>query len=307
GTVMCHAVETIQVAVDAGGHQLIFSPPAEPVTVIGDSTRLVQVFGNLLHNACKYTGTRGLIHFHAARHAEHVVVTVKDNGPGISAEMLSKIFHMFCQADQTLERSHGGLGIGLSLAEQLVRLHGGDIQAHSEGLGCGAEFVVTLPIAAARTSKHSAAPSQSQPALDVGLSKRRILVVDDWEEVAETLAAMLRVMGQEVMTLNDGRQVVDWIKSHPLDVAILDIAMPEMNGYEIARAIRRLPELNHVVLVAVTGFGQKRDRRRALQSGFDRQLTKPVDLPTLHALLRDLPHEPLAAPRAAGLAGTRSS
>jgi CheY-like chemotaxis protein len=245
----------------------------------------------ILNNAAKYTVQSGLISLVAQRRGEQAVVRIRDNGPGIPASMLSEIFSAFRQVDSSLSRSHGGLGIGLWLARQIVELHGGTIVATSEGPGQGSEFVVALPALTAISvrspdGQRDRVKPLAQPDYAV---QHRILVVDDVHESAETLAMVLRSMGHDATALCDGETAIQWIIAHRPDAVFLDIAMPGLDGYEVARRLREHPELHEVVLVALTGYGQQEDRRRALDAGFNFHLTKPTAMTSLRELLSKLP------------------
>jgi len=290
GHVIAGAVETAQPGIDAQGHQLTVRLPDEPVYILGDAARLTQVFSNILNNAAKYTLKSGTISLTAECQDERVVVRIRDNGPGIPASMLNDIFSAFRQVDSSLSRSHGGLGIGLWLARQIVELHGGSIVAHSEGPGLGSEFVVTLPALTVVSARPPDGHNDRRERLQSDdLRAHRILVVDDVRESAETLAMVLRSMGQDATALGDGESAIQWILAHRPDVVFLDIAMPGLDGYEVAHRLREYTELQDVVLVALTGYGQQEDRRRALEVGFNSHLTKPTSMTTLKELLSRLP------------------
>jgi signal transduction histidine kinase/ActR/RegA family two-component response regulator len=291
---IARAIETVAPLVQSNRQTLSVELPDEPVILEGDAARLTQVFGNVLHNAAKFTGPEGRISIVA--HAQHdkVEVRVRDSGPGIPTNMLSDIFEMFHQVDRTLHRASGGLGIGLNLAKKLVEIHGGSILARSDGEGSGSEFVVRLPLPAGDRP----APLDEQGGSEVRdpLPPRRILVVDDTRACAETLALMLRSIGQEVAVAGDGDAALDWVRAHEPEVVFLDIAMPRVDGYELARRIRAQDGLKPATLVALTGFGQADDRRRAYAAGFDHHLTKPATLASLRALLASLARDPAPAP-----------
>ncbi|MFC0676702.1 PAS domain S-box protein [Lysobacter korlensis] len=276
------AVEALKPFVDAHRHELTIALPAEPVFVDADLGRLVQVFGNLLHNAAKYTSPGGRIQLSAKREGEAVVVVVRDNGCGIPGEMLGGVFEMFAQVDQSLGRTHGGLGIGLTLVKNLVELHGGTIEAISEGPGRGSEFVVRLPVATEEStvSAPASTPAKSLPTPP----SHRVLVVDDVEPSANTLALMLKWLGQEPRACYDGASALSAVEEFRPRVAFLDIAMPGMDGYELAQRIRAIPGYAPV-LVALTGYGQQEDRQRAFAAGFDHHLVKPTTVEALHELL----------------------
>ncbi len=258
--------------------------PADPLLVEGDATRLVQIFGNVLHNAFKFTPPGGRIAVAAELAGAEVVIRIRDTGCGIPQPMLTQIFEMFEQVDQSLGRAHGGLGIGLTLVKRLVELHGGTIVARSAGLGKGSEFVIRLPASVPEPEKPEADPGTGGSTKDLGPS-HRILVVDDVKASAETLTMLLRVLGHEVVMANDGKTALELATQTRPDTIFLDIAMPEMNGYEVARRIRATPALKEVVLVALTGYGQEEDRRRAKEAGFDYHVTKPASVAGLREIL----------------------
>lgn len=284
GAILSEAVEAQQSLAQIGGHQLTLDLPPEPLFVEGDATRLSQVFGNVLHNAIKFTSAGGQIHAAARLVGGEVVVRIRDTGCGIPEEMLPQIFEMFQQVDQSLGRSHGGLGIGLTLVKRLVELHRGTITAHSAGVGQGSEFVIRLPAPrpepADAETKSGAAASAKERA-----PHHRVLVVDDVKASAETLTMLLRVLGYEVDMANDGKTALELAAKNKPETVFLDIAMPEMDGYEVARRIRATPDLKEVVLVALTGYGQDEDRRRAKEAGFDYHVTKPASVAALREIL----------------------
>lgn len=286
-SLIAEAVESVQPLVDARRHQLFVAAPAEPALVNGDRARLVQVFSNLLHNAAKYTPCGGVIRVLVQPRESRVAVRIQDNGPGIPDELLSKVFEPFFQVGRTLDSVQAGLGIGLTLARQLVALHGGEITAANPGQGC--EFVVTLPGLPAGTS--AAEPRDpTVPALPPArLARHRLLVVDDNRDAAETLAALLRALGQEATFALHGDAAIAWTKAHRPDAVLLDLAMPGLNGYEVARTLRQDPNLHDVKLIALTGYGQHQDRSAALEAGFDFYLVKPAIAQELADLLAGLP------------------
>jgi PAS domain S-box-containing protein len=286
-TILKGAIESVQSFVESCGHQLTLQAPHEPILINGDVARLTQVFANILNNAAKYTVRDGAINVSARRENDHVSVSIRDNGPGIPEQMLGEIFDLFRQVDDTVSRSHGGLGIGLTLVKQLVELHGGKVAAFSEGPGKGSEFVVTLPAMPAVVSAGADLDSQL-PRLQP-LPAHRILVVDDVDASADTLAMMLRAMGQDVVALNDGQAALDWIASNKPDVVFLDVAMPAMSGYEVARRLREDANSTSMTLIALTGYGQEEDRRRAFEAGFDHHIVKPANIDALEKVLRSVP------------------
>jgi PAS domain S-box-containing protein len=275
------AVETSRPLIDHMGHELTVSLPEQPITIEADMTRLAQVFSNLLNNSAKYTERGGHIWLTAEQQESDVLVSVKDTGIGIAADQLPRVFHMFSQAEHSLEKAQGGLGIGLSLVKRLVELHGGRIEASSAGLGKGSEFVVRLPMVLKPSGPM--APIEEQPA-PPPLSLR-ILIVDDKRENADSLTKLLRIMGNETLTAYDGQAGVDMAAEFQPDVALLDIGLPKLNGYEACRRIRELAWGREIVLIAVTGWGQEEDRRRSKEAGFDHHMVKPVDPQALMQLL----------------------
>jgi PAS domain S-box-containing protein len=275
------AVETSRPLVEAMGHELTIVVPKQPVVVEADLTRLAQVFLNLLNNAAKYTERGGLICLTAERQGSDVVVSVRDNGIGIAADQLPLIFEMFTQADRALERSQGGLGIGLSLVKRLVEMHGGRIAARSDGPGKGAEFVVRLPVVT------EASMPQTSVVKKDGDEKTalRILVVDDNRDGADSLSMMLKIMGNDIRTAYDGEEAVAASVEYRPDVILLDLGLPKLTGFEACRRIRALPGGKEVVIIAQTGWGQQEDRRRTHEAGFDYHMVKPVDPQALMKLL----------------------
>jgi signal transduction histidine kinase len=282
--VVLGAVETSRPHIDEHGHELTLTMPPDAVIVDADQVRLTQVFMNLLTNAAKYSEKGSHIELDVERQGSDVVVTVKDAGIGIPATKLQTIFEMFSQVEGALSRSQGGLGIGLCLVKQLVELHGGRIEAKSEGLGKGSQFVVRLPIVVERTSrKTSDDDGNAKPTSDL-----RILVVDDNRDIASSLAILLKMMGNNVRTAHDGEEAVRAAGEFDPHVVLLDIGLPKMNGYEAARIIREEPWGKNMILIAVTGWGQDEDKRKSEEAGFDRHMVKPVDPQALMKLLAAL-------------------
>jgi PAS domain S-box-containing protein len=281
------AVEGSRPLIEASGHDLAIALPPEPVVLEADPTRLAQVLANLLTNAAKYTDRGGRIALTAERQGREVVVTVRDTGIGIAPEHLPRLFEMFSQVAPALERSQGGLGIGLSLVKGLVEMHGGRVEAHSEGPGKGSAFTVCLPLPREVTAFEAPRPGGGPQA--TARPGRRVLVADDNRDAADSLAILLRLQGHEVYAAHDGREAVEAAGWFRPELAFLDIGMPRLNGLEAARSIRGQPWGREMVLVAVTGWGQEEDRRRAAEAGFDRHLTKPVDPAALQELLARLP------------------
>ncbi len=280
--VVRNAVETSRPIIDQMEHELTLAIPQASIYVDGDMTRLSQVLANLLNNAAKYTLPKGKIHLTLERQRNEAVVTVKDNGLGIPPSMIPRVFEMFTQVDRTLERSQGGLGIGLSLVQRLVELHGGTVNAKSEGDGMGCEFTINLPVIPAESeTSDQVAKSPGSPDMD----RRRILVVDDNQDSAITLAMMLKMMGNETKTAFDGLEGIEIASSFRPDVVLLDIGMPKLNGYDTARRIREQDWGQHIVLVAITGWGQDDDRRKSREAGFDYHLVKPIEPTALESVL----------------------
>lgn len=273
------AVETARPLIDLSNHELTVEVPRQPIYLQADPTRLAQLFANLLNNAAKYTEKGGHIWLTAELQNREAFVTVRDTGIGIAAEHLPSLFTIFSQVEPALERSQGGLGIGLSLVRGLVELHGGTIEAHSAGLGKGSEFTVRLPIV------QTPAEPDVEPQGTRSSRKCRILVVDDLRDAADSLSAMLELLSHETRTTYDGVEAVHTAASFKPDIVLLDIGLPKMNGYEVARAIRSEPWANKVALVALTGWGQDDDRRRSTEAGFNYHLTKPAEPAALEKLL----------------------
>jgi len=280
------ALETSRPLIEQAGHDLVVTLPDEPVFVYGDATRLAQVVSNLLNNSAKYTRNGGHIRLTVQRDGEVVTVSVADDGIGIPPAMLGKVFEMFAQVDRQLEKSTGGLGIGLSLVKGLVDMHGGTVDAHSRGEGQGSEFVVTLPAAMPVVASPDAAGGQADEAVPSG--RRRILVVDDNEDAADSLTQLLELLGNEVRTAYDGESGVAEAASFRPDLVLMDLGMPKMNGYEAARRIREQPWGRDVTLVAVSGWGQEDDRRKTAEAGFDHHFVKPLEYAALSSFLTGL-------------------
>jgi len=276
------AVETARPTIDAKRHVLAVEVPDEPIQFTADPLRVAQVLSNLLTNAAKYTDPEGQIRLSARCEGDAVVICVKDSGIGISAAALPRVFNMFSQVHSTTDRSEGGLGIGLALAQGLIELHGGKIEASSEGLGCGSEFTVRLP----RRTTHVSKITPDRPAAAASASRHRILIADDNRDSAETLAALLRMEGHEVTSVHDGPVALSAFSEIKPDVALLDIGMPGLTGYEVARKMRQSGSGAALTLIAITGWGQDIDKERAYAAGFDHHLTKPVDPHRLAELLR---------------------
>ena len=284
-SVVAHAVEASRPFIDAGRHELLVHLPAEPMWLDADVARMAQAICNLLNNAAKYSEPGGLVVLSARRLDQEVEISVRDTGVGIPPDMLTRVFDMFTQVDATLDKSQGGLGIGLTLTKRLVELHGGRIEARSDGVGLGSEFVVHLPLAADATlSQPKAQPATSLPPV----RPLRIVVVDDNRDGADSLALALQLAGHETRTAHDGLQGLEIAEEFRPEVALLDLGLPGMDGFDLARAIRRRPWGAGVVLVAITGWGQAEDRRRSREAGFDHHLTKPLAPQQLLELLQSI-------------------
>ncbi len=283
--VVQQAVETSRPLVDSRAHKLFVYQSPEPILVNADKTRLTQVIANLLNNAAKYTECGGQITLKAVRHGSEAVLSVRDNGAGIPAHMLPKIFDMFTQVDRSLERSQGGLGIGLSLVKGLIEQHGGSVEARSDGHGTGSEFIIRLPVEFSKSSSERTMNAENQARLNVA---HRILVVDDNRDAATSLAIMFKLMGNETRTAHDGLEALDAAATFRPDMVMLDIGMPRLNGFDTARRMREQPWCKDAVLVALTGWGQEEDKRRSLEAGFNFHLVKPIDLAAIEKLLAGL-------------------
>ncbi len=266
------SIEVARPMIEGVQHRLAVHVPSQPVPVDADPTRLAQIVGNLLQNAAKYTDPGGAIAVSVGVEADGAVLRVRDTGIGLSAEMRARVFELFSQVHKSITSARGGLGIGLAIVRRLVELHGGTIEVHSEGLGRGTEFVVRLPLASAVAVT---APGNVVPLFRT--TRRRVLVVDDNEDAVESLAMLLRMSGHSVQVAHDGASAIELAETARPDVVVLDLGMPRMSGFEVARWLRRQPWGADVRLIAVTGWGQEEDRRRSREAGFDRHLTKPVD------------------------------
>jgi signal transduction histidine kinase len=273
------AVETSRPLLDNLRHEIKFDLEPDPICVAGDPVRLTQVFANLLNNAAKYTNHGGLITIGTRRDHLDALVSVRDNGIGIAPSLLGQVFDMFMQVDRSTRRSQGGLGIGLTLVKSLVAMHGGSVEARSDGPGLGSEFVVRLPLLQ-ESSLPATAARRVEP-----LPQRRILIVDDSRDGCESLAMLLRVLGAQVALAHSGRDALHSVDTTRPDVVLLDIGMPGMDGYEVARRIRANPANRNIRLIALTGWGQDEDRQRSAAAGFNHHLVKPADIDQLRQLL----------------------
>jgi CheY-like chemotaxis protein/anti-sigma regulatory factor (Ser/Thr protein kinase) len=300
-TIVAFAVETSRPAIDVQHHRLSIALPPDAVWVEADSIRLAQVLSNLLNNAAKYTEPPGQIRLSVEVEAAHAVFRVRDNGIGIAPEMVPRIFDLFAQVDHTLDRSQGGLGLGLTLVRSLVEMHGGSVEAQSEGPGRGSEFVVRLPVLDRRSSSAEFAPKPVGPdpvpavaALEAripepesGTLMRRILVVDDNASAAESMAMILKVEGYDVRIAYDGGSALEAVRNFRPEVILMDITLPGIDGHEVARRLRDDPELASGIelLIALTGHAGADARRRSREAGFHHHLIKPVDPDSVLALL----------------------
>ena len=285
-TIVQQAVEATRPQFESMGHRLTVTMPPELIGLDGDPARLTQVVGNLLTNAGKFSERgKGEIRLTVEAQNDTALIRVQDNGIGIPAEELPHIFEMFTQLDHSLERSQGGLGIGLTLVKTLSEMHGGAVEVHSDGVGRGAEFMVRLPIVA----DGAAITSLPKSVAAMPPIPRRVLVVDDNRDSADSLAMLLELAGHDVRTAHDGLEAVDAAVAFQPNVILLDIGMPRLNGYAAARRIREQQRERPVFLVALTGLGQEADRQRSQEAGFDAHLVKPADSDTLANLMRELP------------------
>jgi CheY-like chemotaxis protein len=283
-SVLGTAIEAARPFLDAKQHQLSVELPAEAPRLNADPIRLAQVFSNLLINAAKYTDPGGQIRITASIERDTLLVAVRDTGIGIPAEMMPRLFEMFSQAPHALGRSQGGLGLGLALVRGIVQLHGGSVSARSDGTNRGSEFTVRLPLGVPA----SIAQASAQPTSPVDAAAVRVLVVDDNEDAAEMCATLLELAGHDVRRAYNGRSALALANAFRPRVVLLDIGLPDIDGYEVARALRRAPWAAGILLIAVSGWGQEQDKQRALEAGFDHHLTKPIDLSALERVLKPI-------------------
>ncbi|MBX6312540.1 MAG: response regulator [Isosphaeraceae bacterium] len=279
---VARAAEAVRPLIEARGHALSIALAPGPLRLVADPTRLEQVLVNLLSNAAKYTEEGGRIALEARRAGDQIVVAVSDNGIGIPPEMLPQIFELFTQVERSLDRSQGGLGIGLTLVKSLVELHGGSVAVASEGPGRGSTFTLRLPAAAPgpapRPEPARAEPTRAQPG-------RRILVVDDNPDLAQGLSKLLTRSGHRVRTVHDGPSALEAARTEPPEVVLLDLSLPGLDGYQVARALRREAGLDRALIIAISGYAREQDRRRSHEASCDHHLVKPVDFDALLALL----------------------
>jgi PAS domain S-box-containing protein len=280
--VVSGATEQVMPLVTAKGHQLSVDLPDEPLRVLGDQKRLVQVLTNLLNNAAKYTPANGMLHVGMSLSEGRISLHVRDNGIGITPDLQSRIFDLFTQAERSPDRAQGGLGIGLALVKSLVELHGGDVRCSSAGLGKGSEFIVTLPSAA---SEWEAAEEHRDLPPDLSARRLRILIVDDNADAAAMLSMYLKTSGHQVQVEHVSGKALERARSEHFDVCVLDIGLPEIDGYALAQLLKAEKGTSGAKLIAITGYGQEQDRRKALVAGFDHHLVKPVDTATLARVL----------------------
>ncbi len=277
------AVDAAQSLMDERGHTLTLEAPPE-VQLDADPARVEQAIMNLLTNAAKYTSPGGTVLLAADLEGDTVRIRVCDNGIGIAPEVLPHVFDLFAQGERPLDRAQGGLGIGLTLARRIVELHGGSVEARSAGIGCGAEFAIRLPAAPSLQVDHRAAPREAAQGRRPGRNAR-VLMVEDNPDSAETLGMILELLGHHVRVVHDGVAALDAARANVPDIVLIDIGLPGMNGYEVAEAMRRDPQLGRIVLVALTGYGRPEDKARAMAAGFDYHLVKPVDVEALGDLV----------------------
>jgi len=274
GAIVARAVETARPAIDAHKHALELDLPEELISVEGDKTRLVQVIANILHNAAKFMDPGGRIRLSVRREGQYALISIADTGIGIAPDLLPKIFELFTQVHAKSERAQGGLGIGLALVRRLTEMHGGTVTAHSDGAGRGSTFSVRLPVMVTQIA------GLVHPKRDTGtiprVASQRILVADDNRDAAEALSLQLQLAGHDVRTAHDGIEALTVAKTFDPEIVLLDLGMPKMDGYEVARQLRLQPRSRRVTLIALTGWGQQQDRDRTAEAGFDAHLVKPV-------------------------------
>jgi signal transduction histidine kinase len=288
------AIESVSPLLQTTGHVLQRRLPTQPVPLTGDPARLSQVFSNLLSNAAKYSDAGNEIVLAGRIDGERIVVSVEDRGIGLTPEQAAEVFEPFAQIDASIERARGGLGIGLTLVKRLAEMHGGGVVVHSAGLGHGCRFDVTLPLAPA-SADDAPPPSTDSPPVANPAASCRALVIDDNQDSADTLAMMLDLLGHETRRLYDPHAAVDTVEAFAPDVVFLDIGMPGLSGYDVARMLRATPAGKRLVLVAVTGWGQPDDRRRTGEAGFDHHLVKPPEMTAIRRICSELTVLPRSA------------
>jgi two-component system CheB/CheR fusion protein len=283
------AIEGTRHHLDNRHHTLSLSLPEEPIRLLADPMRLEQVISNLLNNAAKYTPEGGEVVVVVDRRSEEAVIRVRDTGIGIAPDLLPQLFEMFFQADTSLDRAGGGLGIGLSVTKRLVELHGGRIEGRSEGLGKGSEFIVYLPKGAeTKDQRNSPLKEPSKPSAALISDTHRVLIVDDNVDMAEIVSEMARLWGHQVAVAHDGPAALELAATFRPEIALVDLGLPGMNGYELVRRFRDLPAMESVPLVAITGYAAEEDLRLAQEAGFNLYFVKPIDLDRLESLLATL-------------------
>jgi CheY-like chemotaxis protein len=283
-----HAIDGARQMCEAKGLNLSVTLPAQKIMIDADPVRFTQVISNLLNNACKFTDHGGAVYVTARQEGDEGIISVRDTGIGIAPPELPRIFDMFVQLGDQRSRAAGGLGIGLSLARSIIEMHGGTIEATSQGPGRGTEFIVRVPAVepdeeTVVDDADRGADAQSKRRV----RRRRILVVDDNDDALESVASLLRLAGHEVLTAGSGRQALEKAQSNRPEIILLDIGMPEMDGYEVVRRIRSQPWGQHIFIVALTGWGQKKDKQHAIEAGFNAHLTKPADAESIERLLME--------------------
>lgn len=283
--VLHNAIDISKPLINSAGHHLEINFPDKQLTVNADPVRLAQVFSNLLNNAAKYTDEGGKISVTVIDDLDKATISILDNGIGMSEEFIPTVFDVFTQADGSSKRAQGGLGIGLTLAHKLIEMHSGSVSVHSEGPGKGSEFIITLPLVTSSTVAASPSPVQ------LCEIPHKILIVDDNHEAGDTLGLILEMKGSEIRIAHDGNEALNEAIAFAPDVILLDIGLPDINGYEVAQRIRTLPQLKDVVIIAVTGWGQQDDRRKSKESGFNYHLVKPVEIDALEKLLHLIKQE----------------
>jgi CheY-like chemotaxis protein/two-component sensor histidine kinase len=278
-----NALESCDGPLQIGRHQLAVHLPEEPLQVVADRVRIQQILENLILNAVKYTEPGGQIEVSAEAHLSEVVIHVRDNGIGISPEKLSQVWELFVQVDESSERTRKGLGIGLALVRDLVKRHGGTVEAHSDGLGKGSLFTVRLP--RAMRGDAPVPKPEAKPEPEAASGARRVLIVDDNIDAAETLAMMLGILGQETRQAHDGHAAVTAAAEYKPEVVFMDIGLPGLSGHEAASRIRKDLGMGDVYMIALSGYGTEEDRRKSLYAGFDAHLVKPLDPAALPSIL----------------------
>jgi CheY-like chemotaxis protein len=280
-SVVQRAIEASQPSCDELGHTLAIDVAEGEIWVDADATRLEQVLVNLLSNACKFTHPPGHISLSVAKAENEAVIRVRDSGIGIAPELLTRVFDLFAQADRSLDRSRGGLGIGLTVAQRIVAMHDGRIDAYSEGVGKGAEFVIRLPtIDSQRASAGTGATERTRRSIC------RVLLIEDNADAADSMRLLLEVLGHQVRVTANGEDALEAARTLPPQLMLVDIGLPGIDGYEVARRVRRDPSLREVTLVALTGYGREEDKSAALAAGFDDHLVKPVEIEKLEAVVQ---------------------